>query len=63
MPPILSETQPRILAVGIDYLVTAVEASLEGTAPQRLIVFDYEPRDGEQRATYDAARDRLPAPR
>jgi fatty acid CoA ligase FadD9 len=57
--PILSETQPRILAVGIDYLMTAVEAALEGTAPQRLIVFDYEPRDDAQRATYDAALQRL----
>jgi fatty acid CoA ligase FadD9 len=57
--PILSETQPRILAVGIDYLLTAVEAALEGTAPQRLIVFDYEPRDDTQRAAYDAACTRL----
>ena len=57
--PILSETQPRILAVGIDYLATAVEAALEGTAPQRLVVFDYEPRDDAQRAAYDAAQERL----
>src|ERR1700753_3157847 len=58
-PPILSETQPRILAVGIDYLATAVEAALDGTAPQRLMVFDYEPRDDGQQAAYDAARARL----
>ena len=57
--PILSETQPRILAVGIDYLATAVEAALDGAAPQRLIVFDYEPRDDSQRAAYDAACARL----
>ncbi|HXO82585.1 MAG TPA: carboxylic acid reductase [Mycobacterium sp.] len=57
--PILSETQPRILAVGIDYLATAVEAALDGTAPQRLMVFDYEPRDDGQQAAYDAARARL----
>src|ERR1700761_8432417 len=57
--PILSETQPRILAVGIDYLATAVEAALDGAAPQRLMVFDYEPRDDGQRAAYDAARARL----
>jgi fatty acid CoA ligase FadD9 len=53
--PILTETQPRILAVGIDYLQTAVDAALNGAAPQRLIVFDYEPRDDGQRAAYDAA--------
>ena len=57
--PILSETQPRILAVGIDYLATAVEAALDGAAPQRLMVFDYEPRDDSQRAVYDAACARL----
>jgi fatty acid CoA ligase FadD9 len=61
--PILTETQPRIFAVGIDNLETALEAvlaaSLTGTAPQRLIVFDYEPRDDDQRASYEAARARL----
>ncbi|SOX54039.1 oxidoreductase [Mycobacterium ahvazicum] len=63
--PILDETQPRIFAVGIDNLEIAVEAVLAasrtGTAPQRLIVFDYEPRDDDQRASYEAARDRLAA--
>jgi fatty acid CoA ligase FadD9 len=57
--PILAETQPRILAVGIDYLHTAVEAALNGAAPQRLIVFDYEPRDDSQRLAYNAACRRL----
>src|SRR5262249_55389127 len=59
--PILTETRPRIFAVGIDNLETAVEAALTGTAPDRLIVFDYEPRDDDQRAIYDAARVRLTA--
>ena len=57
--PILTETQPRIFAVGIDNLETAVEATLTGTAPQRLIVFDYESCDDEQRAIYEAACKRL----
>ncbi len=57
--PILTETRPRILAVGIDYLGTAVEAALAGGAPRRLIVFDYDPRDDNQRAIYQAARGRL----
>jgi fatty acid CoA ligase FadD9 len=57
--PILAETEPAILAVGIDYLETAVEAAIEGVAPRRLIVFDYEPRDDAQRASYDAASARL----
>jgi fatty acid CoA ligase FadD9 len=59
--PILDETQPRIFAVGIDNLEIAVEAALTGTAPQRLIVFDYESRDDDQRASYEAARARLTA--
>ena len=53
--PILAETEPAILAVGIDYLETAVEAAIAGVAPRRLIVFDYESRDDAQRASYDAA--------
>ena len=57
--PILDETQPRIFAVGIDNLETAVEAALTGTVPERLIVFDYEPGDAGQHATYEAARTRL----
>lgn len=63
--PILAETQPRIFAVGIDNLEIALEAvsaaALTGTAPQRLIVFDYEARDDDQRASYEAARARLAA--
>jgi fatty acid CoA ligase FadD9 len=57
--PILTETRPRILAVGLDNLETAVEAVLAGTAPDRLIVFDYEFRDDDQRAICEAARTRL----
>ena len=57
--PILTETSPRILAVGIDYLKNAVQAALDGAPPQRLIVFDYDPRDDDQRATHDAACARL----
>ena len=59
--PILAETRPRILAVGIDNLATAVEAALAGTAPDRLMVFDYEPRDDDQRDTFEAAQARLSA--
>ncbi|RDH78585.1 NAD-dependent epimerase/dehydratase family protein [Mycolicibacterium moriokaense] len=57
--PILAETRPAILAVGIQYLETAVDAALTGAAPQRIIVFDHEPRDDDQRASYQAAAARL----
>ncbi len=57
--PIIAETRPRILAVGIDSLDTAVEAVLAGAPPQRVIVFDYEPRDDDQHDRFEAARRRL----
>jgi fatty acid CoA ligase FadD9 len=56
---IIAETQPRILATGIDYLDAAVDAVLAGTVPQRLVVFDYEAQDDDQRDSFEAARARL----
>lgn len=56
---IMAETQPRILAAGIDYLGTAVEAVLAGTGPRLLVVFDYDGRDDEQREKLEAAQQRL----
>lgn len=56
---ILKETGPRILAASIEYLDSAVDASLMGKAPDRLIVFDYEPRDDDQRERFEAACNKL----
>ena len=56
---ILAETEPRILATGIEYLDAAVEAVLAGRAPERLLVFDYKPRDDDQRQRFEAALERL----
>jgi len=56
---IIAETGPRIMAAGIDYLDTAVDAVLAGTKPQRLVVFDYDARDDEQREKFESARQRL----
>jgi fatty acid CoA ligase FadD9 len=56
---IIAETEPRILATGIDYLPNAVEAVLLGFVPQRLVVFDYEPQDDAQRETFETAKRRL----
>ncbi|WP_395336408.1 carboxylic acid reductase [Novosphingobium sp. BL-8H] len=58
---ILAETQPRILACSIELLDAAVDAVLAGPAHPRLVVFDYEPRDDNQRERYEAARARLEA--
>lgn len=56
---IIAETQPTILGAGIEYLDAAVDAVLAGFVPQRLVVFDYEAQDDEQRDKLEAARRRL----
>jgi fatty acid CoA ligase FadD9 len=56
---IITETEPRILATGIDYLDAAVNAVLASAVPQRLVVFDYESQDEGQRKKFEAARQRL----
>ncbi|MDG2005504.1 MAG: carboxylic acid reductase [Novosphingobium sp.] len=56
---IIAETEPRILASGIEYIEAAVNAVLAGYQPQRLVVFDYDSRDDDQRDALEAARERL----
>nr|WP_253843068.1 carboxylic acid reductase [Mycobacterium colombiense] len=56
---IMTETNPLILAAALEYLDAAVEAVLAGTAPQRLMVLDYEPRDPDAKTRLDDARSRL----
>jgi fatty acid CoA ligase FadD9 len=56
---IIAETEPRILATGIEYIDAAVNAVLAGYQPQRLVVFDYDGRDDDQRDALEAARQRL----
>lgn len=58
---IIAETSPRIVATGIEYVDAAVDAILLGQAPDRLVVFDYDPRDDDQREVFEAARERLAA--
>ena len=56
---IIAETEPRILATGIEYLDAAVSAVLTGTMPQRMVVLDYDSRDDDQREKLEGARQRL----
>jgi fatty acid CoA ligase FadD9 len=56
---IITETEPRILAIGIEYLDAGVSAVLSGTLPQRMVVFDCDSRDDDQREKLEAARQRL----
>ncbi len=57
--PIVTETEPVVIASSIDYIDDAVELVLTGHTPGRLIVFDYRPEIDEHREAYDAARARL----
>ena len=56
---IIAETEPRILAIGIEYLDAAVSAVLSGRRPERMLVFDYDSRDDDQREKLEGARQRL----
>jgi fatty acid CoA ligase FadD9 len=57
--PILDETDPRVLAVGLDSLDKAIDLLLGGITVPRLLVFDYHPDIHDQRERLGAARDRL----
>lgn len=55
---IFAETQPRVVAVAVEGLETALEAAaLAGITPEYLL-FDHEPRADDQRVLVEAARAR-----
>lgn len=58
LAPIITETEPVLIASSIDYLADAVELAL-GSGATRLAVFDYHPEVDAQRAAYQAAAARL----
>ena len=57
--PIVTETEPAVIASSIDYLDDAVELVLTGHTPTTLTVFDYRPEITDHREAYDDARARL----
>ena len=57
--PIVAETEPAVIASSVDYLSVAVGLVLTGHAPERLVVFDYQPQVDDHREAVDAARARL----
>ena len=57
--PIVTETEPALIASSIDYVDDAVELVLTGHTPNSLIVFDYHPEITDHREAYDAARAQL----
>ncbi|MGW5382340.1 carboxylic acid reductase [Nocardia sp. NPDC003963] len=59
--PIVAETRPTVIATSIDNLAAAVELA-DTAGPVRLVVFDYHPRDDDQRAAFEAAAARPAGP-
>lgn len=57
--PIIAETEPKVIAVGAQYLDLAVDAAIESTSLRRLLVFDYEPDVDDHRDSLQRARTRL----
>ena len=57
--PIVTETEPTLIATSVDNLSDAVELALSGYAPGRLVVFDYHPEVDAHREAVEAARARL----
>jgi fatty acid CoA ligase FadD9 len=65
LKPIITETEPALLAASFDYLTDAVEliesGLQDGYTPARLVVFDYRPEVDDQREAFQAAGARLGA--
>lgn len=59
LAPIVAETEPRVIAVGVDSLPDAVELVLTGPPPTRLVVFDYHEQVDDHREALADARARL----
>ncbi len=57
--PIVTETEPAVIASSIAYVDDAVELVLTGHAPRTLIMFDYHPEVTDHREAYDAVRAQL----
>ncbi|OBI21877.1 oxidoreductase [Mycobacterium sp. E2327] len=59
LQPIVTETEPSVIAASVNQLPDAVELILSGPAPAKLVVFDYHPDADDEREAVDAARARL----
>lgn len=59
LQPIVTETEPAVLAASVDQLPDAVELILSGHQPAKLVVFDYHPEVDDQREALETARARL----
>ena len=55
LQPIVSETEPSVIAASVNQLHDAVELILSGHVPAKLVVFDYYPEVDDQREAVEAA--------
>ncbi len=59
LQPIVTETEPSVIAASVNQLSDAVELILTSHVPAELVVFDYRPEVDDQREAVEAARARL----
>jgi fatty acid CoA ligase FadD9 len=59
LQPIVTETEPSVIAASVDQVPDAVELIRAGHAPAKLVVFDYHPEVDDQREAVETARTRL----
>ncbi|MFJ9565126.1 carboxylic acid reductase [Streptomyces fuscichromogenes] len=57
--PIVTETEPRVVAASADVLDKAVELVLSSDAAPRLVVFDHHPEADDERESLEVARGQL----
>jgi fatty acid CoA ligase FadD9 len=61
--PIITETEPSVVAASVDYLSDAVDLILAGSeaghTPRRLVIFDYRTEVDDHRAALQTAHERL----
>lgn len=57
--PIVAETEPKIVAVGAEYLDLAVESAVDSDTLKHLLVFDFDPEVDDHRDAIERARVRF----
>ncbi|MGD1253859.1 carboxylic acid reductase [Mycobacterium seoulense] len=57
--PIVTETEPTVIAASANQLPEAVELILSGHRPAKLVAFDYHPEVDDEREALETARTRL----
>lgn len=63
LKPIIDEIEPRVVAVGANYLDLAVESTGDCPSLRHLIAFDHRAEDDDARELFEATRTRLRARR